>query len=447
MLGMLAREARATWQAAGALRAGRPAEEIARALRRPPAAAAALLERARSVSPAAAARQLGALLGGRAPPQAGRRAASRAVAARRGSVRGLMARARRALAVAALLLGSPAAAPARRGPAARACSPARPSVVVNLPAGTPLGGYGGFPRRAWIPDLLGRYPDTFWFRPVHRRARSAQGRARSSSSPAASRVLWLSLDLVGVDPTLLADLRARLDQLGLRYAAVIAAASHTHSGPGRLRATPALRPRSPLDRESPAVRGRILDGDGGGGPAGRAAQAPGPRGDRAGRGRRHHRQPRPRPARPRAGRAQGDGRRRPAGRAGVELRHPRHRARPRATSCSPATSWADASARIEEQLGAPALFVNGAVGDVSPRQRGWDGRRGDRASAVRPRCSRCGRASRPDADQRADRPWPRPRALPAPALSSCATAWGGGSRAGRASGSARPCRPPPSSRR
>ena len=33
----------------------------------------------------------------------------------------------------------------------------------------------------------------------------------------------------------------------------------------------------------------------------------------------------------------------------------------------------DASARIEEQIGAPALYVNGAVGDVSPRQRGWDG--------------------------------------------------------------------------
>jgi DNA polymerase-3 subunit delta len=55
VLGMLAREARATWQAAGALRAGRPPEEIARALRRPPAAATALLDRARSLSPATAA--------------------------------------------------------------------------------------------------------------------------------------------------------------------------------------------------------------------------------------------------------------------------------------------------------------------------------------------------------------------------------------------------------
>jgi DNA polymerase-3 subunit delta len=58
VLGMLTREARATWQAADALRGGRAPEEIARSLRRPPAAATALLERARSVSVAAAARQL-----------------------------------------------------------------------------------------------------------------------------------------------------------------------------------------------------------------------------------------------------------------------------------------------------------------------------------------------------------------------------------------------------
>lgn len=58
VLGMLTREARAIWQAADALRAGRPADEIARSLRRPPAAAAALLERARSLSAPTAARQL-----------------------------------------------------------------------------------------------------------------------------------------------------------------------------------------------------------------------------------------------------------------------------------------------------------------------------------------------------------------------------------------------------
>jgi DNA polymerase-3 subunit delta len=56
VLGMLSREARDTWQAAGALRAGRPPEEVVRGLRRPPAAASALLERARSLSPGTAAR-------------------------------------------------------------------------------------------------------------------------------------------------------------------------------------------------------------------------------------------------------------------------------------------------------------------------------------------------------------------------------------------------------
>jgi hypothetical protein len=34
---------------------------------------------------------------------------------------------------------------------------------------------------------------------------------------------------------------------------------------------------------------------------------------------------------------------------------------------------ADASARIERRLDAPALFVNGAVGDVSPTRHGWNG--------------------------------------------------------------------------
>jgi DNA polymerase-3 subunit delta len=58
VLGMLTREARATWQAVDALRAGRAPDEIARSLRRPPAAATALLERARSLSGPTAARHL-----------------------------------------------------------------------------------------------------------------------------------------------------------------------------------------------------------------------------------------------------------------------------------------------------------------------------------------------------------------------------------------------------
>jgi DNA polymerase-3 subunit delta len=58
VLGMLAREVRAAWQAAEGLRAGRREEEIARELRRPPSAASLVIDRARSLPGAAAARLL-----------------------------------------------------------------------------------------------------------------------------------------------------------------------------------------------------------------------------------------------------------------------------------------------------------------------------------------------------------------------------------------------------
>jgi DNA polymerase-3 subunit delta len=58
LLGMLAREARAAWRAAEGLRRGRPEDEIARGLGRPPAAAAAMISRARGLAPAVAARHL-----------------------------------------------------------------------------------------------------------------------------------------------------------------------------------------------------------------------------------------------------------------------------------------------------------------------------------------------------------------------------------------------------
>jgi DNA polymerase-3 subunit delta len=58
VLAMLAREMRAAWQAADGLRRGRREDAIARELRRPPAAAAALIERARALPPGAAPRLL-----------------------------------------------------------------------------------------------------------------------------------------------------------------------------------------------------------------------------------------------------------------------------------------------------------------------------------------------------------------------------------------------------
>ncbi len=58
VIALAARELRLSWQVADGLRQGRPEAELARSLRRPPAVAQAVVERARTTSPAAAARAL-----------------------------------------------------------------------------------------------------------------------------------------------------------------------------------------------------------------------------------------------------------------------------------------------------------------------------------------------------------------------------------------------------
>jgi hypothetical protein len=279
-----------------------------------------------------------------------------------------MARALHALVVTALLLGSGAAPLAAASPPRLLAGAA--GVTIDLPADTPLGGYGGFPRRAWVPDLIGRTPDTFWFRPSTGVHDPIKVRALVLEAGGV-RLLWLALDLVGMDPSLVADLRRRLEQLGLRYTAMIAAASHTHSGPGAY-AQSSLFGFIALDRESPRVRGRIFS----------AMEDAARQAER-----------RKRPAT--VGTARGEVTGITDSRVRERLDHELGVLKVMGADNRPvAVVWnyaihgtalgrdnlklsgdvmGDAAARIEEQLGVPALFVNGAVGDVSPRQRGWDG--------------------------------------------------------------------------
>ncbi len=265
-------------------------------------------------------------------------------------MRGLRAGALRALIAAALLLG-PGAASVTAAPAPRLLAGAA-GVAVDLPADTPLGGYGGFPRRAWMPDLLGRHPDTFWFRPATGIHDPIKVRALVLEAGGV-RLLFLGVDVVGMDPALVAD------------------ASHTHSGPGAY-AQSTLFGLLAVDRESPRVRGRIF----------RAMEDAAREAER----------------RKRAATI-GTGRSEVPGLTDSRVREPVDPElgvlKVMGTDKRPvAVMWnyaihgtalgrenrqlsgdvmGDASARIEEQLGVPALFVNGAVGDVSPRQRGWNG--------------------------------------------------------------------------
>jgi hypothetical protein len=346
-----------------------------------------------------------------------------------------MARARRALVLVALLLapGTPSAA----APASARLVAGAASVTIDLPSDTPLGGYGGFPRRAWIPDVLGAAPDTFWFRPSTGVHDPIKVRALVLEA-AGVRLLWLSLDVVGMDPSLVADLRRRLDQLGLRYAAVVAAATHTHSGPGAF-ARSSLFEFLALDRESPRVRGRIASG----------MEAAARQAER-----------RKRPATVGTGRSEVTGI--TASRVDGPLDHDLGVLKVTGADGRPvAVVWnyaihgtalgrgnlqlsgdvmGDAGARIEEQLGVPALFLNGSVGDTSPRRRGWDGvASGGKALAAAvvalwPRIPA-------DRDQRLEAVAVT-ALLPPPGveLRNCS---GAGSRAARVWACGRPCPPPP----
>lgn len=330
---------------------------------------------------------------------------------------------RRTLAAAAIvlavLLGAPdagIAAPRRAAPLLAGAG----VTDVMVPDGTPLAGYGGFPRRAVIPDILGRLPHAFWFRPsigVHDPIRIRSLLLESDGT----RVLWLAIDLVGVDPALVSALTGRLRRAGLEYSAIAVAASHTHSGPGAY-ADSAIFGLIAVDRLSPSVKDSIVDG------LERAARLA-----ESGKA----------PARLAVGRSD------VAGIAESRVRGPLDTelgllkvttlgGRPLALVWNYAIHgtalgrdnfllsgdlMGDASHRIEQTLGVPALFVNGAVGDVSPRPRGWSGVAAA-GSALADAALAAWADARPEASPRLDVVTERV-ALPSPFLSlrSCLGDW------------------------
>ncbi len=242
------------------------------------------------------------------------------------------------------------------------------SLAVDLPAGVPLAGYGSTPRRAWIPDVAGRLPYAFWFNPstgVHDPLRL---RALALEGDGV-RVLWLSADLVGTDPTLVSELSARLTRPGGSPGVVVISASHTHSGPGAF-AHSAFWGFLAADRESPVVRRGLLDGM-----------------ERVAREALQRRAP---------AKVVG-GKTTVTGIATSRLDQPLDPelgvlkvtsldGRPLALVWNYAIHgtalghgnfqlsgdlMGQASARLERETGVPTLFVNGAAGDVSPSVKGW----------------------------------------------------------------------------
>ncbi|MBI2216539.1 MAG: neutral/alkaline non-lysosomal ceramidase N-terminal domain-containing protein [Candidatus Rokubacteria bacterium] len=236
-----------------------------------------------------------------------------------------------------------------------------------MPTGTPLAGYGSLSRRLYVPDVLGRHPYAFWFRPsvgerdrLAARALVLEGDGR--------RVVWLTADLIGVDRGFTRELERRLGLDPSGPDTLIVSASHTHSGPGAFIES-AVMGLVALDRSNTEVREAILD----------AMVEVARRADRARVPARIGTLSVPGPpvTRPRLGD--------PIDRELTVMKITRPEGPVIAlvwnfaihgTMLGPRNHRLSgdvmgvASARIEASIGAPALFVNGAVGDVSPRGHG-----------------------------------------------------------------------------
>jgi neutral ceramidase len=269
----------------------------------------------------------------------------------------------------ALLLGgvaTPAVSKAADG-CAECVTAGASSAIVRVPAGTPLAGYGAAKRRLLFPDIFGRYAHAFWFKPSVGQRDPIAAKALVLATPAA-RLAWVTLDLIGVDAAFVRAVQDRLNRSGVPPTALIVSASHTHSGPGAFMES-GLMGFVAVDRLDPTVRDALVE----------AAASAVQQADRA-RG----------PALAAAASVSAAGL--TASRVGkpldseiVVLKLTTPSGAPLALvwnfaihgtmlSASNLRLSGDvtglASARLEQKLGVPALFVNGAVGDVSPARHG-----------------------------------------------------------------------------
>ena len=215
--------------------------------------------------------------------------------------------------------------------------------------------------------MLGHYPHAFWFEPSRGERDALAVRALVLES-SGRRVAWVSLDLLAVEARFTAEVAERLRAAGARPLTLILSASHTHSGPGAYIDSAVLGWLA-LDRLDRDVRealvtatvAAIREADAARRPARLATASvtvPGVARSRLGQ---------------------------PLDEAMLVLRVTGAGGEPIALVWNFAIHgttlgarnlrlsgdvMGEASTRLERALGVPALFVNGAVGDVSPARHG-----------------------------------------------------------------------------
>ena len=218
-----------------------------------------------------------------------------------------------------------------------------------------------------VPDVFGRHPHAFWLRPAEDTRDALAARALVLDAGGA-RLAWVALDLVAVDRALTRAVERRLAAAGLRAATLILSASHTHSGPGAF-VDSALLAWLAMDRLDAAVRDAIVDAAVTAIRHADAARVPARVGAStvAAPAVTVSRLDRPLDREIRVLRVAA------AGGAPIALvwNHAIHGTMLSARNLRLSGDVMGVASRaLERALGVPALFVNGAVGDVSPRHHG-----------------------------------------------------------------------------
>ena len=271
---------------------------------------------------------------------------------------------RAAVALLPLLVLLPSSAGARPTPTLRAGAAV---AELALPAGVPVAGYGSPARRLLVPDLFDRHPHAFWLRPSTGVRDPIMARALVLDT-AAERLLWVAVDLVAVDPALVGEVRARAAAVGRAYSTVIVSASHTHSGPGAYIDSEVFGALA-TDRFDAGVRRAVLDGIMAAVERAERDTAPALVGAGTTTAPALTESRLDRPLDPELALLKLV---RPGGQAvALVWNYAIHGTTlPASNLRLSADVMGEASRRLERTLGAPALFVNGAVGDVSPRGHG-----------------------------------------------------------------------------
>lgn len=268
-----------------------------------------------------------------------------------------------ALVLAVLLAALPAAAEREGGGITAGAA----RVEIPIPSGTPLAGYGAAARRRLVPDVFSRWPHAFWFKSHDGRDDPIVARAVSLVA-GGRRVVWVTADLVAVDRSVTDEVTTRVQRALGGSPTVVVSATHTHSGPGAFVDSEAMALVA-VDRLDRVVREIVVT----------ALVDAATRADA-----------RRVPARLGAGRTEVADVTRPRLDAAIDRQlvvmklvaadgtpialvwnfaiHPTMLG-PRNLRLSGDVTGAT-SGLVERKLGVPALFVNGAVGDVSPRRHG-----------------------------------------------------------------------------